>query len=167
MIVITGTPGTGKTTIAKLISKRLDLPLIETNKLVRKKKLYTRKEKDSLVVDLKKLKKELHGFKGVVEGHVLCEIPLPATIIILRASPRSIKKRLSPRRYSKQKLRDNIESEALDYCLFKAKKNYRRVIQLDTTGLSPSKAAAKTLRYLNENLSDSVDWSDYFLNARS
>lgn len=167
MIAVTGTPGTGKTLVARAISKRLGLPLIEVNSLAKEKKLYTSVEQGSLVVDLAKLKRALRGFTGVAEGHLLCEIRLPAKVIVLRASPRTIARRLAPRRYSKQKLKDNIEAEALDYCAIKSRQHYRRVIEVDTTGLTPAQSAAKTLRYLRSGKSDRVDWSGYFLTAKA
>ena len=163
MIVVTGVPGTGKTTVARILSKRLSLPLIEVNKLVRQKKLYTKKEKGCLVVNMKKLAAALRGFDGIAEGHVLCELPLPGTAVVLRTSPRALKRRLAPRRYPRQKVLDNIEAEALDYCAINAKQNYKKIIQVDTTGLPPSQSAAKVMHYLKTKKSDSVDWSNYFM----
>jgi len=163
MIVVTGTPGTGKTTVAKLIAARLSLPLIEVNRLVRQKHLYCGRESGSLLVDMKALKKELKHFEGVAEGHVLCELRLPATAIVLRASPRAIRRRLEPRHYSKQKLKDNIEAEALDYCAIMARKNYKQVADVDTTGLKPPQSATKAINYMQKGKSDSVDWSSYFM----
>ena len=165
MIAITGTPGTGKTSVARIISKRLGLPLIEANALIRTKRLYTHREGGSMVVDPERLRRALSGFEGVAEGHLLCEFPLPAKCIVLRASPRAIARRLAPRNYGAQKLRDNIEAEALDYCAIMARKHYRRVIEVDTTGLSPVQSAAKALRYLTGG-TDRVDWSSYFLTAK-
>ncbi|MCK4327262.1 MAG: adenylate kinase family protein [Candidatus Diapherotrites archaeon] len=163
MIVVTGVPGTGKTAVARLLSKRLSLALIEVNSLVRKKKLHTGRENGSLVVDMKKLATELRGFDGIVEGHVLCELKLPATAVVLRTSPRALKRRLAPRRYSRQKLSDNVEAEALDYCAINAKQNYKKMIQVNTTGLTARQSTAKVIHYLKTRQSDSVDWSSYFL----
>ena len=163
MIVVTGTPGTGKTAVARIISKSLGLPLIEVNALVKEKRLYTGRESGSLIVDMPKLKRALRGFTGVVEGHVLCELKLPGTAIVLRASPRSIRARLAPRHYPARKLLDNIEAEALDYCAAKAEQNFSRMFQVDTTGLTPNQSATKALRFLKRGGSDFVDWSSYFL----
>ena len=41
IILITGTPGTGKTTIAPLLGKTLKCPVIDVNQLVDEKHLYT------------------------------------------------------------------------------------------------------------------------------
>lgn len=167
MIAVTGTPGTGKTLVAREVAKHLRLPLIEVNALVKEKKLYTHVDHGSLVTDLARLKRALRGFAGVAEGHLLCEISLPAKVIVLRASPRTIVKRLAPRHYDKGKLKDNIEAEALDYCAIKARQHYARVIEVDTTGLTPAQSAAKALRYLRSGKSDRVDWSSYFLTAKA
>lgn len=163
MIVVTGTPGTGKTSVARILSRRLSLPLIEANSLVRKEHLYHGIEGGSLLVDMPALKKELTRFTGIAEGHVLCEMRLPATAVVLRASPRAIRRRLLPRHYSKRKLNDNIEAEALDYCTVMARENYKKVIEVDTTGLTAERSAAKAYRHLHTGASDHVDWSNYFM----
>lgn len=163
MIVVTGTPGTGKTSVARIIAARLSLPLIEANRLVKQKHLYHGRESGSLLVDMPALKKELVHFDGLAEGHVLCELRLPATAIVLRASPRALRRRLAPRHYSKKKLGENIEAEALDYCSIMARKNYQHVLDVDTTGLKPSQSATKTINYLQKGKSDFIDWSGYFM----
>ncbi len=163
MIVVTGTPGTGKTSAARIIARLLKLQLIEANKLVRRKRLYTGTEDGSLIVDMPALRGELLHFTGVVEGHVLCELRLPAQAIVLRASPRALRRRLAPRHYSKRKLEDNIGAEALDYCSIMARENYRRVVDVDTTGLTASETAKKAISFLQAGKSDFVDWSGYFM----
>lgn len=60
-MIVTGTPGTGKTTIAKKLSKKLGYYYLDVNKLINKYKLYEgydRKRKTK-IVDIKKLNKFL------------------------------------------------------------------------------------------------------------
>jgi adenylate kinase len=164
MIVVTGTPGSGKTTVARRLAKTLRMPFIAVNDLVKEKRLYTGVSDGSLVVNAAKLARALRGFRGVVEGHVLSDMRLPASVcVVLRASPRSIAARLRPRRYSPLKLEDNIEAEALDYCAIHALQNYRCVVQVDTTGRTPAESAKRALRAIRTMRSDRVDWSAYFL----
>ncbi len=63
VIIVTGTPGTGKTTLSKKISKLLDYKYIDVNKLIKENKLhdgYDRKKK-CFVVDIIDLNKFLIG----------------------------------------------------------------------------------------------------------
>jgi len=60
-IIVTGTPGTGKTAIAKKLAKRLKYYYLDVNKLINKYKLsegYDRKRK-TRIVDIAKLNKKL------------------------------------------------------------------------------------------------------------
>jgi len=61
IICITGTPGTGKTTLSKKLAKELNYHYIDVNKIIKKYKLsegYDRKRKTK-IVDVKKLNKKL------------------------------------------------------------------------------------------------------------
>jgi len=130
-IVITGTPGTGKTVLARKIGVALGLPVVSAGKVAKERGWVKRGE-----ADLKKLERFYASLKGgfVAEGHLLCEFPVPrAQCIVLRTRPDVLKKRLEARGYSKKKTLDNLVCEALDYCLVKAECNYRRVTQVDNT----------------------------------
>ena len=63
-IIVTGTPGTGKTAIAKKLAKRLKFYYLDVNKVINKYKLaegYDRKRKTK-IVGIKKLNKALIDF---------------------------------------------------------------------------------------------------------
>ncbi len=141
-LLVTGTPGVGKTTATKALAKLLHASLVDVNALVEKKKLYERKPGESeKTVKLGALKRALEkilktGKNVVVESHLLCEMRLPCDkIIVLRCNPLVLEKRLRTRGYPLWKIRDNVLSETLDYCLIKALKNYgeRKVQQIDFT----------------------------------
>ena len=163
MIVITGTPGTGKTTLADELAELLKLPVIHVNDVVKQKKLYTDVEDGSLVVDLPALKRELKNFTGIAEGLVLCEIKLEGVAIVLRAAPEELEKRLRKKGFHGGKIKENVEAEALDYCAIKARQNYKRVIEIDTTGRTVEDTVERVLLALAGVPGDKVDWSNYFL----
>jgi adenylate kinase len=158
-LLITGVPGTGKSTAAQLIAKKAGLALIDINKLVGVLKLYSGidEEDGARIVKLPELEAELsRAIKSekrsvVVEGHLGCEMKLPVTkVIVLRCEPKTLRQRLSGRDYSVEKIGKNALSEALDYCTVLSEKKYgrRKVWEIDTTDMSPKEVAAEAERIM-------------------
>ena len=126
LIGITGSPGAGKTFFAKELSAATGLRAIELNDIVKRCKLYKGKDSDgSLIVDIKALSlktKELASKDScIIVGHLLPELSIKLNLaIVLRISLKKLLSRLMKRRYSMEKIRENIIAEALDYCGEKA-----------------------------------------------
>jgi len=148
-ILITGVPGTGKTTLAASLSKKSSAFLLEINELAELLGLYSHTDESdgAKVVRLPELARELTAAikaekKSVVaEGHLGCEMKLPIQkVLVLRCDPRELRQRLACRNYSSSKLAQNALSEALDYCTVQSEKNYgaKKVWEIDTTGKSLS-----------------------------
>jgi adenylate kinase len=153
-LVITGTPGTGKTSIARELSKKTGVFLVELNKIARP---YD-KEGD---VNLKKLReKTLREIKGkndfIIEGHLACEFSIPKAIaVVLRCKPEVLEKRLGKRKYPEKKINENVLAEALDYCLIKSGGNYKRIIQINTT---KKISTNRVVDYIKSFKTDEVNW---------
>jgi len=167
-IVITGSVGTGKTTIAKLLAERLKMKVIHVSDFVKKKHIYSKIVDGELIVKMNELKKELNKLNNVIlESHLLCEFKLSdAIVIVLRCRPEILEERLKKRAYSEDKIRENLEAEALDYCSIKAVENYgdSRVYEIDVSNLSPESAVEEILKILSgKRKSDEVDFSGYLL----
>lgn len=170
-IIITGTPCTGKTTLAKKLSSMLGCSLIELNKEIIQQRIWRGKEHGAKIVDLLKLKKFLIGKLNnlnsfVCEGHLACEVSLPCDIVIvLRSSPSVLLKRMNERSYSFKKISENLLSEILDYCLIKAEENYEKnkIIQVDN---SRPVSAKKILSKIKNSESDFVDYTGFLLKPR-
>jgi broad-specificity NMP kinase len=73
IILITGTPGVGKTVLAKSLSRNSGFKLVELGKLVRKERLYTHfdRARKTYVVDEGKLRKRLKALSRSSERIVL------------------------------------------------------------------------------------------------
>ena len=148
IIILTGTPGTGKTTIARLLSKKINALLIEIKKIVEKNKTVFPKKGREQIVDIKKLQKlVLDEIKNkptspvIIEGHLAAELKIPALLgIVLRCQPKILEKRLQKRNYSKQKIKENILAELLDYCTQVARNNFKgktRIVEIETGNKRP------------------------------
>ena len=144
-VLITGVPGTGKTTLAAAISKKSGAFLLEINELAELLGLYSHTDESdgAKVVRLPELARELSAAikaekKSVIsEGHLGCEMKLPVQkVIVLRCDPKELRQRLASRNYPAAKLSQNALSEALDYCTVQSEKQYgaKKVWEIDTTG---------------------------------
>lgn len=161
-IVITGVAGSGKTTAAKKISAKLNIPIFDLKQYIKERKLYDCRDKDgTMVVDSKKLEKKIRKDlpeRYVLEGLLACEISVPADFVfVMRTEPKKLEKRLRKRKYSEKKIMDNLESEAIDYCSVKARENYpeKKVFDVDS--------AEEILRVIKgESRGKSFDFLDYF-----
>ncbi len=162
-IAITGTPGTGKTTVSNLLSKKLKIPVYHLSELIKERELYSEydKERESYVVDIKKLKDFFKGKENfIAEGLVAHYIPSDV-LVILRASPETIKKRLSERNYSPDKIEENVEAERLAVCATEALqlKTAKKIIQIDTTHKNPDEIAKLIIDGIKgKEVFDDVDW---------
>ena len=152
-LLITGVPGTGKTTAAKLLSEKTGAALLDINKIVEVAKLYSGiDEKDGArLVRMKELQTELSSTiksekrSVIVEGHLGCEMKLPvAKVIVLRCEPKVLRQRMAARNYPPAKVAANALSEALDYCTVWSERTYdkTKVWEIDTTKRSANEVVA-------------------------
>jgi len=148
-IIITGTPGTGKTTAGKALARRLKGKYVNEHSFCLRHGIGKIDGKSrELVVDAKQLEKALKKSLAkeknfVLEGHLVCETKVPADlIVVLSCGPKELEKRLGKKGYSDEKALDNLHCESTQYCLKKATANYgkRLVLRADN-----SKGIKKTL----------------------
>ena len=156
-VALTGTPGTGKTTVAEM----LDLPTVHLNDVVREHDLTERTddERGSLVVDVDAvaawLADQPTDGTTLVESH-LAHLFEADRVVVLRCHPEELLERLSAREDAAahdppktpemvaRSAAENAEAEALDVVLAEAVERHGpdHVYEVDTTGRDPSEVAA-------------------------
>jgi adenylate kinase len=143
IIIVTGTPATGKTTLSKKISEKFRLEYLDLKKVIKENKLYDSfdKKRECYVVDTNKLNKFLiekikKSKKNIIIDSLLSHyLPKKYTdlCIITKCNLKELKKRLEKRRYSKEKVRENLDSEIFDICLNEAKEAGHYTFVINTT----------------------------------
>lgn len=170
-IVITGNPGTGKHTSAKLAARRLKAEIVDINKLAIEKEAVAGKTAKGLEVDLKKLGRLVAGIlkkKGnfVVVGHLAPYVVKTAGIdmvAVLRRSPARLEQTLKERGYIREKVNENVSAEILGISLYDSIKAFgkRKVAEFDTTGKEPDQTADEivtTAQKKKPKHVGSIDW---------
>ncbi len=163
-IIITGVPGTGKTTIANMLGEHFMTRVIHITDYIKENELIEKKLRDGTIIPkMKELRNMLNKETGIIEGHLACEFKLRNSfVLVLRCHPEELKKRLKKRGYSTKKIKENVEAEALDYCTQMARQNYKAVFEIDTTNKKPKETFEKALKIIyGTSQGDDVDFSSY------
>ena len=164
-IALTGTPGTGKTTVAGLVPYRV----IDINSLVKGgMNVGTDPDRGCLEADMNALNVHLSGLDSdetlILEGHFSHHFA--DWSIVLRLSPTALRPRLEARSYKESKIMENLEAEALDVILVEAVEQCSRVDEIDTTGKSAAEVAelvTEIIQGLRRLLPGQVNWfADFF-----
>ena len=166
-IIITGTPGVGKHTIANEIAKKMKLEIIDINKIAKESELFEENQ-DTNDVDVKKLKEILKekGFEEkVVIGHLtpyVLEKNQIKVIIILRRNPYDLLEVYKDREYTDEKSRENAGSEILGIIAHDTINKFQeKSFQINISEKSIEETVKKTMEIISSNKgNDEVDWLD-------
>jgi len=165
IIAITGTPGCGKTTISKKLSKLLKYNYVDVNKLVKANKIYSGydKKRKSYIVDIVDLerffKKFLKNKKNVIlDGH-LSHYLHPDMVVVLRCNIKELEKRMRKKRWNNEKIKENLEAELIGLISYESRQLNKRVFDVDVT----NKNINKTVNYIKNLMkiktsNKQIDW---------
>jgi adenylate kinase len=171
VILVGGTPGTGKTMVAKILGSKLSVEVVGLGDLADESGCIKAEDKarktgvineDCLVdvlVELTEDKKK----RFVIEGHYIDLVPSSSVqwIFLLRTHPETLRKRLAERDYSEEKITENVEAEVLGVCQLDALDAFgeKRVFEIDTSELSAPETAAKIESLMKESPDpERIDW---------
>ena len=168
LFALTGTPGTGKTTLSQELRSR-GYEVVDGKEFIRSHGLLGEydADRDTYEVDLDALNDALEGFRSddrpvILDSH-LSHFMDSRGIILLRCSPRSLAERLRGRGYSERKVRENVQAEILDEILCEASETDIPIGEIDCSALSVREAADIAEKVISGDASDyppgSTDWT--------
>ena len=165
-LVITGNPGVGKHTIADEFLKNEDYDLIDINKIAIESN-YIEKDEIGIQVDVQNLKKNLNKIitkKSLIIGHLapyVVEKSMIDVVIILRKNPYKLEQIYEERKYSKEKIKENLGSEILGITAHDAISEFgvENTFQIDATTKTPHEIVEKIQKIIQgQDHDDDVDW---------
>ncbi|KAK3686006.1 AAA domain-containing protein [Podospora appendiculata] len=138
-IVITGTPGVGKTTHCELLAERTGLKHLSVNDIVKDRECHEGwdEEYESWIVDEDKLLDAME--EQVLQGGCIldwhaCDL-FPKSwvdlVVVLRVDSMTLYDRLSARKYPEIKLQENLDSEIMEVLLQEARDSYDEEIVVE------------------------------------
>ncbi|KAI6132682.1 P-loop containing nucleoside triphosphate hydrolase protein [Pisolithus thermaeus] len=159
-IIITGTPGTGKSTHAQLLVQESPIPLKHVNvgEMVKDQGLHEGfdEEWQSYTVDDDKLLDELEPLAdrgGLILDWHTCDI-FPERwidlVIVLRCNHTLLWERLEKRNYPLKKIQENNEAEIMGVVSEEARESYQSQVVVELT--------SESMEDLQENVSRMVEW---------
>ncbi|HEX16823.1 MAG TPA: hypothetical protein ENG60_00165 [Thermoplasmatales archaeon] len=173
IISLTGTPGVGKSSVARILKK--DYDVIDLMELALKEGFvegYDR-DRESYIIDMDGLvdylRKKRFRRGIILESHLSHLVDFSDLVIVLRCRPDVLRKRLEEKGWREEKIRENIDAEILDIILCEAIDIHgtRKVFEIDTTERSVEEVA-DIIRKLIDGKGDleiykpgNVDWSNY------
>jgi len=166
-VAITGTPGTGKSSVAAVLSSR-GYHVVDLDAEAEKLGLIETDASGDRLVDVDALGRALRvptkiAFFTAYYAH---RMPVNATIV-LRCHPRALRERLEARDWPAEKVQENVEAEAIDIVLQEAVEEGSPVFEIDMTRLTPAEGADAVLGILQGRIRGhepgSIDWSEEVL----
>ncbi len=141
LLIITGTPGTGKSTLAKKLAGKLGFNRLDLHHYYHQ--LATRYNRQKHCYDVapqkftrlvqEKLSSSPKGL--IVDSHLAHHLPqkLVTLCLVLTCSDvKQLQRRLKKRTYPPQKIRENLDAEIFQVCLEEAQEQGHPIIVLDT-----------------------------------
>jgi len=150
VILVTGTPCVGKTSVALVLTARLDALYINLTDLALRNNLISGKDekRNTIIINEVRMRKKLRKViektdkkEVVIDGHYAVTVVPPKLVtfvFVLRRDPVELREFMERCGFSEPKLMENLASEILDVCLVDALNagGEGRTCELNVTGKS-------------------------------
>lgn len=163
MIIITGTPGTGKTSVTGELMKRFDAEYISINSLLDEYDLslgtdsvrgYNIVDTEKMIPVVDKIREDCVKEHLIFEGHLAQDYPSADKVVVLRCNPLVLRERLSSRDWREEKVSENVSAEILGVCTSESYETYfDNVEEIDTTDMSVECVSEEIIKIINGEVS--------------
>lgn len=169
LVAITGTPGTGKSSVCDVLAAR-GYTIVDLDDVARREGFLVGRDlaRGADEVDVDALRENLRFPSKVafLKAHYSHRMAVNLAIV-LRCRPSVLRRRLEARGWPPPKVRENVESEAIDGIVQEAVSLLPFVYEVDTTERTPIESADAILEILqgrtDGHAPGSVDWSEEVL----
>src|SRR5881396_3732915 len=169
LVALTGTPGTGKSTVAAELARR-GYTVVLLDRFAEEHKLISGfdEARGTKEVDVEALDRELRVPAKVafLVGHYAHLLSVNLAVV-LRCRPKVLADRLRARGWADAKVRENVEAEAIDAITQEAVDRLPFVYEVDTPAPTPPATADAVLEILQGKVRGRepgrLDWSDEVL----
>ena len=164
LVAITGTPGTGKSSVCDALARR-GYHIVDLDDAAKSLGLAESDEAGDTIVDVEALAQQLQVLTKVafLKAHYAHRVPANL-IVVLRCHPQELWRRLAARGWPVEKVRENVEAEAIDVVLQEAVERGPPVFEVDTTSATSEDAAKQVLALLQGKVEGHepgrLDWSE-------
>ncbi|MDP3990069.1 MAG: AAA family ATPase [archaeon] len=137
-IIITGTPGVGKSTLAEALRKK-DFWRLDIHHYYEDISTAYNRSKQCYDLDMKKVEKLVKEKikehpKIVIDSHVAHLLPsklVDLCVVLVCSDLKLLQKRLEKRGYTQKKVRENLDAEIFQICLLESLENGHNVMIFD------------------------------------
>ncbi|MDF1539135.1 MAG: adenylate kinase family protein [Candidatus Thorarchaeota archaeon] len=171
LILVGGTPGTGKTEVAKLLGAQLKRRVVALGDIAKSNDCTREHDsnRDTWIIDedclVDAIMDLLDDSKDdfIIEGHYIDLVPSRSVeqVFVLRTHPDDLKQRLTQRNYTADKVQENLESEIYGVCQLDALNSFgeAKVFEVDTTELTAESTVDEILSIIKSKESPTrYDW---------
>jgi adenylate kinase len=173
VILITGTPCTGKTTTAKQLAQKLNAQYINLTDYAKTHGLTLGEDKQRKTTIInetamkQKLAQTIEAAKTdiIIDGHYAAAVTptnLTTHVFVLRRNPKELKQHMEKCGFEGAKLWENLSAEILDTCLIEAIQTQQgKVCEIDATAKNVEEVTSEILDVLEGRkkcYSGIVDW---------
>jgi len=169
-VAITGTPGTGKTSVAAFLAEK-GYEVRSFDGLAEDFVVGYDEVRECKIVDTEEMDKTFRNIReeGImfVEGHLSHMLSVDS-VIVLRCDPSELEKRLKAKGWGKDKVKENLEAEAMDIILSQSCDVHEgHVAEIDTTGRKAKEVAEEIDKIVEDGFTNAkigvVDYSKWLM----